>query len=293
MASGFFALLDDIGALMDDVVVMSKISTKKTAGILGDDLAVNAEKATGFVASREIPVLWAITKGSFLNKLIILPVAFLLSAFLPPAITILLILGGVYLAYEGVEKIYEFLVPHETHSDNVVILSEPSEEEVLQLEKSKIKSAILTDFILSVEIVIIALGTVVGQPLLFQILVVSIVAIIATVGVYGIVALIVRMDDLGLRLIKRSGDKKGVAKTVGTFLVNALPWVIKGLSVIGTIALVLVAGGIFVHNIEFLHHFLDMLPSMLQEFVVGLLIGFAAFLLVTIFKKVVFKKVKH
>lgn len=293
MASGFFALLDDIGALMDDVVVMSKISTKKTAGILGDDLAVNAEKATGFVASREIPVLWAITKGSFLNKLIILPVAFLLSAFLPPAIIVLLVLGGIYLAFEGAEKIYEFIVPHKPHADNVIILKEPTEEEVLLLEKNKIKSAILTDFILSVEIVIIALGTVIGKDLLFQILVVSIVAIIATVGVYGIVALIVRMDDLGLRLIKRSGDKKGVSKAVGTFLVNALPWVIKGLSVIGTIALVLVAGGIFVHNIEFLHHFLDFLPAILQEFIVGLLVGFAAFLVVAIFKKVVFKKVKH
>jgi len=292
MASGFFALLDDIGALMDDVVVMSKISTKKTAGILGDDLAVNAEKATGFVASREIPVLWAITKGSFLNKLIILPVAFLLSAFLPPAVTVLLVLGGIYLAFEGAEKIYEFFVPHKQHADNVIILTEPSEEEVLKLEKSKIKSAILTDFILSVEIVIIALGTVIGKDLLFQILVVSIVAIIATVGVYGIVALIVRMDDLGLRLIKRSGDKKGISKTVGTFLVNALPWVIKSLSVIGTIALILVAGGIFVHNIEFLHHFLEFLPAILQEFIVGLLVGFGAFLVVKGFK-MIFIKGKH
>ena len=283
MASGFFALLDDISALMDDVVVMSKITTKKTAGILGDDLAVNAEKATGFVASREIPVLWAITKGSFLNKLIILPVAFLLSAFLPIAVTVLLVLGGIYLAFEGAEKIYEFIVPHK-HANVVAVDGTPSEKEVLDIEKSKIKSAVLTDFILSVEIVIIALGTVLGKPLLFQIMVVSIVAIIATVGVYGIVALIVRMDDLGFRLIKISGDKKGVSKTMGMFLVQALPWVIKSLSVIGTIALILVSGGIFVHNIEFLHHFLDFLPSILQEFVVGLIVGFAAVLIVNIFK---------
>lgn len=283
MASGFFALLDDIATLMDDVVVMSKITTKKTAGILGDDLAVNAEKATGFVASREIPVLWAITKGSFLNKLIILPVAFLLSAFLPIAVTILLVLGGIYLAFEGAEKIYEFIVPHK-HTDAVAVDSTPSEKEVLEIEKSKIKSAVLTDFILSVEIVIIALGTVLGKPLLFQIMVVSIVALIATVGVYGIVALIVRMDDLGFRLIKIGGDKKGVSKTVGMFLVQALPWVIKSLSVIGTIALILVSGGIFVHNIEFLHHFLGFLPSILQEFVVGLLVGFVAFLIVNTFK---------
>jgi len=259
MASGFFALLDDIAALMDDVVVMSKITTKKTAGILGDDLAVNAEKATGFISSREIPVLWAITKGSFLNKLIILPIAFLLSSFLPWAVTMILVLGGVYLAFEGVEKIVEYFIPHK--HDTVIIKSTTmSKEEILQIEKSKIKSAVLTDFILSVEIVIIALGTVLGKPILFQILVVSIVAIIATVGVYGIVAMIVRTDDLGYRLIKSSNGKKGILKAMGGFLVQALPWVIKSLSVIGTIALILVAGGIFTHNIDFLHHLWNQYP---------------------------------
>jgi len=288
MASGFFALLDDIATLMDDVVVMSKITTKKTAGILGDDLAVNAEKATGFVSSREIPVLWAITKGSFLNKLIILPIAFLLSAFLPIAVKVLLVLGGIYLAFEGAEKIYEFFVPH-AHEEGYEILKKGSEEGSLAFEKTRVKSAVFTDFILSVEIVIIALETVLGEPLLFQILVVSIVSLIATIGVYGIVALIVRMDDMGYKLIKRSGERKTFGKTVGTFLVKALPWVIKSLSVIGTIALILVAGGIFVHNIEFLHHFLDFMPSILQEFLVGLLVGFVAFLLVKGFK-LVFKK---
>ncbi|WP_111309102.1 DUF808 domain-containing protein [Confluentibacter sediminis] len=283
MASGFFALLDDIASLMDDVVVMSKITTKKTAGILGDDLAVNAEKATGFVASREIPVLWAITKGSLLNKLIILPIAFLLSAFVPIAITILLVLGGIYLAFEGAEKIYEFLMPH-SHEKKVIIEATDSKEDVLLVEKKKIKSAIFTDFILSIEIVIIALGTVIGEAILFQILVVSIVSVLATIGVYGIVTLIVRMDDMGYRLIKKSGTHNKVLKSIGNFLVQALPWVIKALSVIGTIALILVAGGIFVHHIEFLHHFLDVLPAILQEFVVGLLIGFAAFLVVTGFK---------
>ena len=205
MASGFFALLDDIAALMDDVATMSKISTKKTAGILGDDLAVNAEKASGFISSRELPVLWAITKGSFLNKLIILPLAFLLSAFFPPAIKVILVLGGMYLAYEGAEKIFEVLF-HKSHkkenTNNTVQAVNKAEE------KKKIKSAIFTDFILSVEIVIIALGTVLKEPLLTQILVVSIVALIATVGVYGIVALIVRMDDLGFRLIKMSNGSK-------------------------------------------------------------------------------------
>lgn len=286
MASGFFALLDDIGALMDDVTAMSKITTKKTAGILGDDLAVNAEKASGFVSSREIPVLWAITKGSMLNKLIILPLAFLLSAFLPWAVLVVLVLGGVYLAYEGVEKIYEFVVPH--HNEKVVEMKENlSKEELLTLEKTKIKSAIVTDFILSVEIVIIALGTVVGQELLFQILVVSIVAVIATVGVYGIVALIVRMDDFGFRLIKMNRDTKGVAFHIGNFLVKALPKVIKSLSVIGTIALLLVAGGIFTHNLEFLHHFLDGLPAMLRDFMVGLIVGFVTLVVVKLVKKTV------
>ncbi|WP_341215717.1 DUF808 domain-containing protein [uncultured Wocania sp.] len=289
MASGFFALFDDIAALMDDVVVMSKISTKKTAGILGDDLAVNAEKATGFVSSRELPVLWAITKGSFLNKLIILPIAFLLSAFAPWAVTLALILGGVYLAFEGAEKIYHFFVPHK-HIKVKVDEETVSEDEVLKAEKSKIKSAILTDFILSVEIVIIALGTVLDKPILFQILVVSIVAVIATVGVYGIVALIVRMDDFGYRLVKLSDKEKSVSKFIGNFLINALPVVIKSLSVIGTIALILVSGGIFVHNIEFLHHILEALPSFLRDFIVGLLVGGIALLVVKFFKRATIKE---
>lgn len=286
MASGFFALLDDIAVLMDDVGAMAKISTKKTAGILGDDLAVNAEKASGFVSSREIPVLWAISKGSFINKVIILPIAFLLSAFLPWAVTVALILGGIYLAYEGAEKIYEFFVPHDSHETPTIDLETPTEAEVLEAEKSKIKSAIVTDFILSVEIVIIALGSVVGEPLLTQILVVSIVAMIATIGVYGIVALIVRMDDFGLRLIKTTTNEKSVAHFFGNFLVKALPIVIKSLSVIGTIALLLVAGGIFVHNIEFLHHFLETWPSFIRDFIVGLGVGFVALLLFNGLKKV-------
>ncbi|MFG6687653.1 DUF808 domain-containing protein [Mariniflexile sp. HNIBRBA6329] len=283
MASGFFALLDDIAALMDDVVVMSKITTKKTAGILGDDLAVNAEKATGFVSSRELPVLWAITKGSFLNKLIILPIAFLLSYYLPWAVTVILVLGGVYLAYEGVEKIMEYFIPHNHEVEKIEVVN-PSEEDVLLVEKKKIKSAVVTDFILSVEIVIIALGSVIDQPLLTQILVVSIVAIIATIGVYGIVALIVRMDDLGFRLIKKSDNGEGFLANIGNLLVKALPLVIKSLSVIGTIALILVAGGIFNHNIEFLHHFLEVIPSFIKDFIVGILVGFLAFLLIKIFQ---------
>ncbi len=289
MASGFFALLDDIAAVMDDVAVMSKVATKKTAGILGDDLAVNAEKASGFVSSREIPVLWAITKGSFINKLIILPFAFLLSAFLPWAVILILVLGAIYLAYEGAEKIYEYFVPHK-HSKDDIEDETLTEDETLALEKKKIKSAIVTDFILSVEIVIIALGTVVDKPISTQIIVVSIVAIIATVGVYGIVALIVRMDDIGYKLIKSSNGKKGISNFIGTFLINALPKVIKSLAFIGTVALLLVAGGIFVHNIDFLHDILHGVPSIITEFFIGLLVGLIALFIVKIIKRLRYKK---
>lgn len=284
MASGFFALLDDIAALMDDVVVMSKITTKKTAGILGDDLAVNAEKSSGFLSSRELPALWSITKGSMINKLIILPIAFLLSAFLPFTVPLILLFGGVYLAFEGAEKIYEFFVPHGKLNDDIK-LENLSEKEIVLVEKKKIKSAIVTDFILSIEIIIIALGTVIGKPILFQILVVSIVALIATVGVYGIVALIVRMDDLGYKMIKMSNNKKGITKFIGKFLVQALPKVIKSLSVVGTIALILVSGGIFVHNVDFFHDILHEIPSIIKDFIVGLVIGLFALLAVKIFKK--------
>ncbi len=284
MASGFFALLDDIAALMDDVVVMSKITTKKTAGILGDDLAVNAEKASGFVASRELPVLWAITKGSFLNKLIILPIAFVLSYYLPWLVTVLLLIGGLYLAYEGAEKIYEFLFPHNDGS-HVINFDKTDKSKVLELEKKKIKSAILTDFILSVEIVIIALGTVSEKELTIQILVVSFVALLATVGVYGIVALIVRMDDLGWRFIKLSKGNKNMLYHIGRLMVRALPKIIKSLSVIGTIALLLVSGGIFIHKIEYLHHFLDVLPGIIRDFIVGLIVGLIVLFIIKLIKK--------
>ncbi|CAM3293519.1 DUF808 domain-containing protein [Aequorivita lipolytica] len=284
MASGIFAILDDVAALLDDVAMMSKVAAKKTAGILGDDLAVNAEKASGFASTREIPVLWAITKGSFLNKLIILPIAFLLSAFLPWAVTIILILGGLYLAYEGAEKIYEFLFPH-AHTQESLVDEGLTESEILAIEKERVKAAIVTDFILSIEIVIIALGTVVKENLTTQIIVVTIIALIATVGVYGIVALIVRMDEAGYKLIKHSKEENSFSRKLGTFLVQALPKVIRALSIIGTIALILVAGGIFVHNIDFFHDLLPSIPSIITEFVVGLLVGFLCLIVVVGIKK--------
>lgn len=282
MASSFFALLDDITYLMDDVATMGKVASKKTAGILSDDLAVNAEKASGFVSSRELPVLWKITKGSLLNKLIILPFAFLLSAFLPIAVIIILIIGGIYLAYEGTEKIIEFLF-HRNHAfgEEEIIVDTPEEE--IEFENKKVKDAIFIDFILSIEIVIIALGTVIEKPLSIQIPVVTIVAFIATVGVYGIVALIVRMDDMGLKLIAKSGGKPGITKYFGIGLVKTLPIVIRVLTVVGTFAMILVAGGIFAHNIPLIHKLLHNIPATLGEFIAGLSVGIVAVIGMTLF----------
>lgn len=295
MASGFFAILDDIAALMDDIAVTSKIATKQTAGILGDDLAVNAEKATGFLSSREIPVLMAIMKGSFINKLIIIPVVFFFQWIYPPAITIVLIIGGLYLAYEGVEKIIEFLF-HRPKTGHEVIenIEEPSDAGE-QEEKAKVNSAIQTDFILSLEIVIIALASAKDgfeglksqfHPLLVEIITVSVVAIIATVGVYGIVALIVRMDDAGYKLIRKSHNR-GFLTQLGKLLVKALPWVIKILGVVGTIALILVAGGIFDHNLDFLHHFLPDFPTTAKHALYGIGGGLVALPVMFLLKKLV------
>lgn len=281
MASGIFAILDDIAALMDDVAVASKVATQKTAGILGDDLAVNAEKATGFLSSRELPVLWAITKGSLLNKVIIVPIVLLLNAFFPIAIKVILIFGGLFLAYEGVEKIVEFLFHRNKKGSEVV-------EEIkddAEAEKTKIKSAITTDFILSLEIVIIALSTVLNADMTTQILTVCIVALLATVGVYGIVALIVRMDDAGFKLIKKSNDK-GFLSKLGHLLVKALPIIIKTLGVVGTIALLLVSGGIFDHYVDFIHNQLPNVNEMVRHGVYGLIAGSVVVAIVTAVKKV-------
>lgn len=285
MASGFFAILDDIAALMDDVALATKMATRKTAGILGDDLAVNAEKATGFLAERELPILWAITKGSLINKLIIVPIALLLNAFVPVAITYILIFGGCYLAYEGAEKIIEFFTKSK-HEPSGAAAQEEQPVPVTIQEESKIKSAITTDFILSVEIVIIALGAVSTQQSMIQIITVSAVALIATVGVYGIVALIVRMDDLGYGLIRRTKNAGPLAK-VGNLLVAALPVVIRLLGIVGTFALLLVAGGIFTHNIHFLHDLYPGLPGIIKEFVLGLVAGLLVAAVVTLAKRIV------
>jgi len=282
MASGILALLDDIASLMDDVLITSKMATRKTAGILGDDLAVNAEKATGFLSSRELPVIWAITKKSLLNKFIIIPLALLFNFIFPIAIKIILVLGGFYLAFEGAEKIVEYFFPHpKTHIEQET----ESTEDNAAIEKEKIKSAVRTDLILSIEIVIIALGTVLDKSLSIQLLTVSVVAIVATIGVYGLVALLVKTDDLGYKLIKDSNNK-GLISKVGLFLVHLLPYIIKFLTIVGTIALLLVSGGIFVHNIEALHHIFPGLYDVIKEFITGLIAGLLVVILVKAGKKV-------
>lgn len=271
MAASIFTFLDDIAALMDDVAIASKVATKKTAAILGDDLAVNAEKATGYASSRELPVLWGISKGSFINKLIIVPLIIILNIYAPLSIKVLLVIGGIYLAYEGAEKIVEFLFrkkhEHKTSGNPI-----HNETDPLIAEKKKVWAAIKTDFILSLEIVIIALSAVLDKSLSIQIMTVSVVALIATVGVYGLVAILVRMDDLGFRMIRKSKGKRWMI-TIGRAFVIGLPLIVKALSVIGTIALILVAGGIFIHYIDYFHDVLPDLPMIVREVIFGLGMG--------------------
>jgi len=269
MPGGFFALLDDIALLMDDVAVVTKVAGKKTAGILGDDLAVNAEKAVGFKASRELPVLWAITKGSFLNKLVILPIAFLLSAFAAWLIEPILVLGGVYLSYEGVEKLVHHIGPHRPSKQK----GEPVEVD----EKARIRSAVLVDFILSVEIIILALSSAADAALPVQIVSVSIIALLATVGVYGLVGLIVRMDDAGLVLMQQSSV---VFKSVGRGMVLGLPVLIRLIGAVGTAALILVAGGIFHHHLPLVHGWRGILPGWVFDAILGLIGGALTFVVV-------------
>lgn len=273
----YFLVLDDIAILLDDTAALTKIAAKKTAGLLGDDLAVNAEKATGFSASRELHVLWAITKGSMVNKLILLPLAFLLSAFLPQVIVPILLLGGVYLCYEGVEAVIKKLFTNTAlKTDKLQPLSLTLEQRTKR-EKTKIKEAIRTDFILSIEIIVITLSTVIEQTLIMQILVVSVIALLATVGVYGLVAVLVRLDDIGLSLVNKSSTQQGkladIKRSIGQNLISALPHIIRILSVIGTIAMLLVGGGMFVHNLEWVHQLLLGLPSITGELLAGLIVG--------------------
>jgi len=276
LASGFFALLDDIAMLMDDVATQAKVAGKQTVGVLGDDLAVNASKASSFKPSRELPVIWAITKGSFLNKIIIIPIMLLLSFYFPKLITPILLLGGLYLSYEGAHGIWGFIFPHVDSKGNKKQIS----------EKQKIKQAVITDFILSIEIVLIALSTVKDSNIYIQIAVVSLIAIIATIGVYGIVAFLVRLDDIGFYIAKNRSKDSFLYK-FGMFLVSLLPILIKILSVVGVFAMLLVAGGIFMHNIKFFHEILHDIPTLMGELIIALLIGGILMILIDGVKTVV------
>ena len=247
MAGGFFALLDDVASILDDVAAMTKVATKKTAGVLGDDLALNANQLTGIQASRELPIIWAVSKGSLLNKAIIVPAAFLLSAFLPAAVPLVLMIGGAYLCYEGVEKILHRLLHHgEEHATETADDRDPA-----QVEQEKIRAAIRTDFILSLEIIVIALASFVGKPLVTQILGLSIVALVLTAAVYGVVAIIVKIDDLGLYW-SRTANR--ILQAAGQTLLWFAPRLLKALSVVGTAAMFIVGGHLWVENIAPLHH---------------------------------------
>ena len=256
--SSFFALLDDIATILDDVAVLSKVAAKKTAGVLGDDLALNAQQVSGVTAERELPVVWAVAKGSLLNKLILVPTALAISAFAPWLVTPLLMLGGAFLCYEGFEKLaHRWMHPPEAEAARLKELGRALADPAVDLvafEREKIRGAVRTDFILSAEIVAITLGIVAATPLTTQVAVLSGVALAMTVGVYGLVAGIVKLDDLGLWLSKQAS---AVSRAMGRGLLRAAPWLMKGLSVAGTAAMFLVGGGILVHGVPVLSHAID------------------------------------
>lgn len=291
MASSLLILLDDIATILDDVAVMSKMAAKKTAGVLGDDLALNAQQVSGVRTDRELPVVWAVAKGSFVNKLILVPAALLISVVAPWLITPLLMIGGLFLCYEGVEKVL-----HSLHHKKAKTEEEASQEltaietDMATFEKDKVKGAIRTDFILSAEIVVISLGTVAAATFSTKVMVLSVIAILMTVGVYGFVAMIVKIDDLGLYLTQQASSFK---QTIGRGLLAFAPKLMKTLTIVGTIAMFLVGGGIISHGVPLLHHFTEgsvdyaeHIPTVgsivgaLTPTLINLMIGFVAGLIV-------------
>ncbi|MDQ7101383.1 MULTISPECIES: DUF808 domain-containing protein [unclassified Serratia (in: enterobacteria)] len=251
--SSLLTLIDDIASLLDDVSLMTKMAAKKTAGVLGDDLALNAQQVTGVKADRELPVVWSVAKGSLINKAILVPLALLISAFAPWAITPLLMVGGAYLCYEGFEKVYHSLSQdkqaHEDKQDGP-----GANEDVAAYEKRKIKGAVRTDFVLSAEIIAITLGTVAGATFSQQVIVLCGIALVMTLGVYGIVAGIVKLDDLGLYLSRKGSV---LARAVGGGIVRAAPYLMKTLSIVGTVAMFMVGGGILTHGLPPVHHLFE------------------------------------
>lgn len=300
-ASSLLTLIDDIATLLDDVAVMTKVATKKTAGVLGDDLALNAQQVAGVAPDRELPVVWAVAKGSLLNKAILVPGALVISAFAPWAVLPLMMLGGAYLSYEGVEKLaHKFLhSPEEDarhHEELVEAVSDPAVD-IVAFERDKIRGAIRTDFILSAEIIVITLGTVAEAAFLSQVTVLVGIALIITIGVYGLVAGIVKLDDGGLYLVARSGESAWarLQRAFGAGVLRTAPWLMKFLSVAGTAAMFLVGGGIIRHGIPWLQHLVEDLvaglgalalpASMLADALVGIVLGIVVLAVVSGFQR--------
>lgn len=294
--ASLFTLIDDIATLLDDITLMTKTAVQKTAGVLGDDLALNAHQVSGISAKRELPVVWAVAKGSLVNKAILVPLALAISAIAPWAVMPLLMLGGIYLCFEGVEKlVHRWLHPEEAHAEHkekrLEALQDPSVD-MVEYERDKIRGAIRTDFILSAEIIVISLGTVAQEVFLTRVGVLVAISMIMTVGVYGLVGGIVKLDDIGLSLVKGNGKQPphGIQKKFGQFLIWQAPYLLKFLSIAGTLAMFLVGGQIIVHGIPWLetqlHHLtepaghvsnigwlLELLVAMVFELVVGLIAG--------------------
>ena len=298
MATSLLALIDDIASVLDDVSLMTKVAAKKTAGVLGDDLALNAQQVTGVKADRELPVVWAVAKGSLRNKVILVPAALLISAFAPWAVTPLLMLGGAFLCYEGFEKLaHRFLHRDDSHhAEQMKALSDPGVD-MVAFERNKISGAVRTDFILSAEIIAITLGTVAAAPFAQQVAVLVGIAVLMTIGVYGLVAGIVKLDDLGLALSKTAS---AASRAVGRAILTVAPWLMKSLSVIGTAAMFMVGGGILTHGIQAIHHLIEgtaeqtlalpylgsllagLLPTLLDA-LFGILVGAVVLVVVTLF----------
>ena len=295
--ASLLTLIDDIATIMDDVAVMTKVAAKKTAGVLGDDLALNAQQVTGVRTERELPVVWAVAKGSLINKAILVPAALLISAVAPWAITPLLMLGGAFLCFEGAEKLaHRFLhAAHEDeahHEEQVRALSNPATD-MVSFERDKIKGAVRTDFILSAEIIAITLGAVAAADFSRQVVVLCTIAVVMTVGVYGLVGVIVKLDDLGLYLSRKASS---FAQSCGNGILWLAPYLMKTLSVVGTAAMFLVGGSIIGHGVAAIHHSIDGLAqrsggfawaiSLLGDAVVGVVTGFVVLLGVTLVQRV-------
>ena len=314
--ASLLALIDDIATILDDIALMSKLAVKKTAGVLGDDLALNAQQITGVRSDRELPIVWRVAKGSLINKAILIPLALLISAFWEKGVLILLMFGGLYLCFEGVEKVAHTLFHradakknNSAKTNTAVECSEKADFDIRQLkalETEKIKGAIRTDFILSAEIVVISLGTMVGKTLFDQFIALVVIGIVLTIGVYGLVAAILRLDDLGLHLIQKP---ESFYKRTGNYILQVAPYLMKTLSIVGTAAMFLVGGGIIAHGIPVIHHWIedrteqinvipafdklfDSLLSMGLNGLVGIIAGIAALMLVTVGQKA-WSAIKH